>query len=258
MISDIPVRSEVIKLQVESPMDNFRAETYSTKEPETLDWIDSCVRPGNVFYDLGANNGLYTLYAAKALRGQGAVLAFEPESQNYARLNQHIFLNGVGNVATAYCAAVSDRLSVDLLNIHPYCYNLFEGTQGLMSGTAMHTVGDALDDFGQPFTPTFRQGTVTLSIDELWGSFGLPMPTHVKIDVDGMERKILMGMARTLARPELRSVLIEVTPNDEERGFVYSTLEGHGFKPLKDLEDISRRAMGDGQFKGFYNAVFLR
>ena len=85
----------------------WRADGYATKEPDTLAWIDGFLKPGDVFYDVGANIGQYALYAAKRLGGQCRVLAFEPEALNYAKLNTNIVLNGQSETITAYCLAVT-------------------------------------------------------------------------------------------------------------------------------------------------------
>ena len=69
---------------------SWRVTTFLTKEPETIEWIDTFA-PGDVLFDIGANIGCYSIYAAsRSVR----VMAFEPESQNYALINQNIFLNG--------------------------------------------------------------------------------------------------------------------------------------------------------------------
>ena len=64
----------------------FRARTFHEKEPETLEWIDS-IGKEETLWDIGANVGLYSMYAAqKGLK----VLAFEPSPANYHLLNSNI------------------------------------------------------------------------------------------------------------------------------------------------------------------------
>ncbi len=62
---------------------------------------------GEVLVDIGANVGMYTIWAAKT-RGV-TVYAFEPESQNYALLNKNIFYNQLGDRVHAYGVALSDH-----------------------------------------------------------------------------------------------------------------------------------------------------
>ena len=65
----------------------MRAETFFTKEPDTIEWIESFDK-NDVFLDIGANIGIYSLYAAKNV---SKVWAIEPESLNFAMLNLNIF-----------------------------------------------------------------------------------------------------------------------------------------------------------------------
>ena len=112
--------------------ERWRADSYATKEPDTIAWIDSFVREGDVLYDIGANIGQYGLYAAKRLNGNCRVLAFEPEALNYARLNQNIVLNGLSEVITAYCLAITDRTGLDFFYVKAFA-----------PGASLHTYGQA-------------------------------------------------------------------------------------------------------------------
>ena len=66
----------------------FRVDTFSTKEPETLEWIDT-FKKKSVFWDIGANIGLYSCYAVK--RADCQVYAFEPSVFNLELLAKKIF-----------------------------------------------------------------------------------------------------------------------------------------------------------------------
>jgi len=50
------------KLKIETDMEKYRAESFWNKEPETLVWIESFTN-GDTFFDVGANIGIYALYA---------------------------------------------------------------------------------------------------------------------------------------------------------------------------------------------------
>lgn len=74
-------------------------------------------------------------------------------------------------------------------------------------------------------------------LDDLVEHFGLPVPTHAKIDVDGYELEVLDGAERTLACPEWRSILIELDPAATGRNrAVTSLLTNAGFAPLRRHE----------------------
>ncbi len=181
------VRDQVILIDVESEDDGggsrnhelWRANSFNEKEPDTLDWIDAWFQPGETIYDVGANIGQYSLYAAQKLNGRARILAFEPEALNHAKLNRNILLNDLGEVVTAYPRRC--------IGPHGHSALLFV-----------------------PFAPENRQGAMAVSLDDLTGRFGLPFPDHVKIDVDGIEDRIVAGASRTLEDVRLKTVLIEV------------------------------------------------
>ena len=103
---------------------------------------------------------------------------------------------------------------------------------GLDIGTSMSNFGEALDFRGQPFEAAFRQGMIGYDIDSFVADFGLEVPTHLKIDVDGIELPIVRGARKMLADPRLQSVSIELIETDtaqvdavtrilEEAGFTF-------------------------------------
>ncbi len=69
------------------------AARFIYDEPETVWWIDHIVQPGDCVWDVGANVGLYALYAARRVGAGGTVIAFEPAADNYAALCRNVTLN---------------------------------------------------------------------------------------------------------------------------------------------------------------------
>ena len=91
----------------------YRALSFSSKEPETLDWIDS-IEPGTIFWDIGANVGLYSVYAAK----KGCkVYAFEPSVFNLEVLARNSNLNDLTNLISIIPGALSDKTGFGTLNM---------------------------------------------------------------------------------------------------------------------------------------------
>lgn len=88
--ANIQVRDQTILISVDHLRTLKRAKTYSIKEPDTLDWIDS-FEPDSCYFDIGANIGQYSLYPAKKYGDKIQVYAFEPQSNNYYVLNKNIF-----------------------------------------------------------------------------------------------------------------------------------------------------------------------
>lgn len=222
-----------------------------TKEPGTLEWLQS-FQPGAVFADIGANIGLYSIYAGVIARAR--VFAFEPESQNYAELNRSIFLNAGQSKITAYCMALGDKP--------------VEVSQLLLNSM---TTGGSFHDFATPsrdYAPDQRlaQGCVAFSLDYLVASNAIPFPDHVKIDVDGHEHKVLKGMQQILASGRLRTLLLEcdgTLPHTHgfirrllEQGWVYHPdqvrLSAKGLKPAEMVENEIKI----GTYSG--NIIFAR
>ena len=207
VIRTCKVRSQTIDLELDTDQEQegvrnnelWRADTYDSKEPDTLDWIDTFIEPGDVVYDVGANIGQYSLYAALKLDRQLTVHAFEPEALNQAKLNRNIVLNDLVGVITPYALAISDRTAIDTFYI-----------QRFGPGAALHTWGKSITQGEKAFEPQNRQGVMAVSLDDLTGRFGLPFPTHIKVDVDGIEDQVVAGASKTLSDDRLRSVLIEV------------------------------------------------
>lgn len=220
----------------------WRVESLQTKEPDTLAWIAE-FGPGEVMFDIGANVGTYGVLAAKT-RGT-TVFAFEPESQNYAILNTNILINEIQDRMSAYCIAITEALAFDHLYL-----SYFD------PGGSLHNFGEARDFRNQPLNSSFRQGSIGVSVDELIERFGFPVPQHVKIDVDGIEPKIVRGARKTFAASAVKSVLIEINTNLDEHWDIIDTMLDLGFDYAGEQVERAQRAAGP--FKGVGNYVFRR
>lgn len=214
----------------------LRAQWLDTKEPETLAWIDTFAQE-DVFYDIGANVGVFSLYAA--LHRNCQVYAFEPEAKNYACLSKNIYLNELGRRVNALNIGLHDRTEIQRLNL-----------SDLASGSALHSVGTAIDWRGQGFVPKFEQAILAFSLDDFIRTFSAPVPQHVKIDVDGNEQKIIEGAGKTLSDPRCRSIQIELRESDR---FLRQRIEECGFS----LKAATRVAM-QGSNSDLVNAVFFK
>jgi FkbM family methyltransferase len=178
----------------------WRFDTLLEKEPETIEWIDG-FRPGETLWDVGANVGIYTIYAA--LSGI-TVVAFEPHFANYFQLCVNIILNDLQDKVMPLCLAFCQHKSVDTINLASIGF-----------GTSMSSFGSNLDFRGAPYTPAFRQGMIGYDVDSFVADFNMAPPSHFKIDVDGIELAIVKGGTNTLRRDSVRSISIELPDNDQ-------------------------------------------
>ena len=87
---EIRLSEGALRFHCNNTATHMRAETLFTKEPETLAWIDT-IPHGSVLWDIGANIGIYSLYAAKTRNC--TVYAFEPSIFNLEVLGRNIFIN---------------------------------------------------------------------------------------------------------------------------------------------------------------------
>ena len=172
----------------------YRAQTLLTKEPDTIEWVDT-FEEGETLWDIGANVGLYSLYAG--LKG-AAVLAFEPSSANYYLLNRNIEINKMGDRISALSIAFNDTTDLD---------SFYMKNTGL--GEALSSFAEAVDWRGEPFAPSFEQSVIGFSIDNFIEQFDPVFPNHIKVDVDGIEDKIVDGARETLKDKRVKSILVE-------------------------------------------------
>ena len=220
----------------------WRVQTIYEKEPWTLEWIAS-FEPASILVDVGANVGMYTIWAAATRRAR--VYAFEPEAQNYATLNRNIMLNNLSDRVSAYCMGLSDKSGLSTLHLAQ-----------LEIGGSCHALGEALDFQHKPLAAVFRQGSIAATLDELVASGAIPIPDHIKIDVDGFEPKVLAGARETLAQPDVESLLIETNQNLEDHRDMVRELNAMGF--LHDPAQVARAERREGAFKGVAEYVFRR
>ena len=220
----------------------WRVDTLFEKEPITIHWIAGFAA-NEVLVDIGANVGMYTIWAAKT-RGVN-VFAFEPEAQNYALLNRNIVLNGLGGQVKAYCVGLSDQAGYSELHL-----------SALDVGGSCHSLGERLDFMHEPMNPVFSQGCVSARLDDLVAAGVLPAPDHIKLDVDGIEHKIIAGARRVLADRKVRSLLIETNQNLPSHMQMVAELVGLGFR--YDPAQVAAAERKSGSFKGVAEYVFRR
>ena len=177
-----------------NPRLDMRIKTYATKEPETLKWIDSFVS-GSILWDVGANVGLYSLYAAKSR--QCKVVAFEPSVFCLEFLARNIWLNKLQKLVSIVPNPLNDETAVNLLTLSSREW-----------GESSNSFGTKLNQDGKTIDQSLEYQILGMTMDDALVKLGLPKPQHIKIDVDGIEPIILAGGTNLLR--EVESVSIEV------------------------------------------------
>ncbi len=196
----------------------WRAKSFATKEPETLEWIEG-FEDGSVFWDIGANVGLYSVYAGKLFESL-EIYAFEPSVFNLEYLSRNLDLNDLSARVTVISNPLSDGARIGEMNF-----------SSMRRGGAISSFGTLISHDGNELDRVFSYRTLSSSIDEMIEKWGLAIPNNIKIDVDGIEHLILSGATKTLAAPELKSILVEVNDDFEAQAqFVNETLSRAGFE----------------------------
>lgn len=221
-------------------LNRFRIDTFSTKEPETLNWIENFDQE-STFWDIGANIGLYTCYAAELKKCK--VYAFEPSVFNLEILTKNVFLNQLSDHVSIISFPLVDKL---------------KETEFKMSmidwGGSVSTFGEDYTYDGSKLKKEFNYNTIGSSIDECVSLFRIKQPDYIKIDVDGIEHLILKGASETLKK--VRSVLVEVDDNfvlQVEKTNEYLTKAG-----LKLKGKLHSDLIDKSEFKSVFNQIWER
>jgi FkbM family methyltransferase len=159
-------------------------------EPFESALIHRLVQPGDTVLDIGANIGYYTLILARCVGPGGRVFAFEPDPENFALLKRNVECNGYHNV-TLVNAALSNQAGT--VKLH-----LCDENRG---DHRIYSSGD-----GRPAIEV-----LALTTDDYCGGFADRIRL-IKMDVQGAEGRVLLGMEKVLARGLQCQVIFEFWP----------------------------------------------
>jgi FkbM family methyltransferase len=161
-------------------------------DPNEFAFLDRFLEAGMTFFDAGANEGVYTVFAAKRVGSQGSVWAFEPSQREVARLQRNLDINNLS--AQVFPLALADRAGEAELAVAAY------GHEGLNTlGTFVHEIEEGRKEMVQ-----------VARLDDVVNQNPTARLDMIKIDVEGAELRLLKGATATLGR--YRPVLLfEVT-----------------------------------------------
>ena len=211
-----------------------------------LEWIEEY--GGGVFFDIGANIGIYSLFYAKKYKQN--VYSFEPSVFNLRQLAKNININKLSSNIFIIPNPLSDECKMA---------SFLNGSSD--EGGALSAFGVNYGYDGKPLDGKIQYNLLGFSIDYLFGSNILTeFPSLIKIDVDGIEHLILRGAKNVLSNETLRSVFIEVTDEFEEQSSeVFRILVNAGFKlKEKRRSELIGQLTTDGSFKGTFNQIWVR
>lgn len=239
---EVPLSNGSMRLATPNRLSAIVAERFFDIEPGTIAWMET-FPAGSCFYDVGASNGLFALYAAIARTS--TVVAFEPDALNFGLLSKNRVLNQdrirrpftALQMALSNLPALIELVSPDL----PY-----EGAHGKFSGADQRA---GLVERGV----MYAQPCLADSLDSLIERYGLPRPDYLKIDVDGAEFDVLEGAGALLETGGLQQLLIETEDVLEPR--LNAHMHRFGYRQLA-IQPIHE--MVGGQVQGVSNYLYGR
>lgn len=190
-------------------------EDYELSE---RNFLKDFLRPGDIFVDVGANIGLFTVIASRYVGARGHVYAFEPCAETHRRLLENVRLNGLTNVSCFQAALSDHRERLDMtvsLDGFDVCNSLAQPALGRLFAS------ESVD---------------SIAWDEFASERGLAgRVSMMKIDVEGWEAHVIDGGARTLSREDAPILQVEFSdsaalPACSSLHKLYGALESLGYK----------------------------
>ena len=244
----LTILNNKITFFVPNQITNWRVDTFFSKEPETLEWIDGFKKKENlIFWDIGANVGLYSIY--NALKNiNSTTISFEPSSSNLRVLTRNISINNLENNIKV--------VPIPLTNKENIFQIMREGH--FVEGGALNTFGEKFDFQGKEFEPKMKYSLLGTTINNLIENKILEVPDYIKIDVDGIEHLILEGGNKILKNKKIKSLSIELNKNFKEQyDKVFNIMKENEFSYLyKKVNDDNFAE--ESKYNIVFNYIFAR
>ena len=189
----ISILNKKVSFFVPNQLTQYRVDTFFSKEPETIEWIDNFkIEEKIIFWDIGSNIGLYSIYAALKHKNI-EIFSFEPSSSNLRVLSRNISINNLQN-----------RININQFPLT----NKDKGFQLMMEsdfreGGALHSFGKNINFEGVGMNIQNNYKIYGFSINYLINNLNFQVPNYIKIDVDGLEHFILEEASKALENKNL-------------------------------------------------------
>lgn len=224
------------KLDTSSEIPKFRADTFWTKEPETIHWINRNLGTQSeigLFIDVGANIGIYSLYAAE-VNSSVSIFAVEPVVSTFNELNKNITMNERDLQITGFNLALSSVSGFgELINVD----------------SRLGSSGAQIDTSSEARSGSTRVLTGDQLLDAEISKYDSKKKIMIKIDTDGNELDVLKGFCRAFASGIVSTVLVETHPTnrDEIEDFFQSfkMKEDVSYLDVEGHSDIRRKEKGN-------------
>ena len=245
---NIKINKKIIKFYIPSNLVEWRVETIFDKEPETLQWIEGFKNHEKeiIFWDIGANIGLYSIYAA-CMHENIKIISFEPSVLNTNILARNISENNL-----------NDKIIINQIPLTNKENSFLEMRETFVEeGASLSTFGEKFNYEGKEFKSKINYKIFGTTINYFIENKILKIPNYIKIDVDGIEHLIIEKADKVLERPELKSILIEVNENfKEQEHLVKKIMEKFKFK-LKEKKQ-SENVANIQSLANTFNYIYIK
>lgn len=242
----IKIHEKKIKFFIPNHLTEWRVDTLFTKEPETIAWIDKFKNDKKIiFWDIGSNIGLYSVYAA--VRHQECkVVSFEPSSNNLRVLTRNISINNLENSIKVFTNPLTDKGKKFLMMQH----NEFN------EGGALNSFGENYNFEGKKQFYPMNYQLLGFSINDILDNKFLEIPDYIKIDVDGIEHLILSGAGVYLKDKKIKSISVEINENfNKQFQDVIDIMHNNDFV-FFDKKQNDELKNSNGPFSKSFNYIF--
>tara|TARA_B100000575_G_C23136860_1_gene660635 strand:- start:765 stop:1625 length:861 start_codon:yes stop_codon:yes gene_type:complete len=226
---------------------SFRVNTFFSKEPRTLEWIDNFKKEENLtFWDIGANIGLYSIYNA-IKNPSSTTFSFEPSTSNLRILTRNISVNNLEEKIKVIPMPLTNK------------ENTFQimNESGFVEGGALNTFGENFNFEGKKFHPKTRYNLLGTTINFFIKNKIIEVPDYIKIDVDGIEHLILQGSNEVLNNKKVKSLNIEINENfKQQHKKILNIMEEYNFRFIEKYIEIKDGK--DSKFNKSFNYIFQK
>lgn len=200
---------------------------YFGFEENEIAFLKKYLKPGDTFFDVGANIGLFSLNATDLIKPNGKIFAFEPTPETFKRLESNISLNHIENIKPINIG-ISDhegKLNFNISNSGYDAWNSFAKIDKLENGSSIEVNVKSLDQF-------IRENAVDL-------------PSLIKIDVEGWEKFVILGAQHLLNQSNAPVLMIEFTETNAFAagyycGELFDLIKSYGYE-LYSYDQISNK-----------------
>ena len=221
------------KLLIRKGMTGATGNIYGgLHEFEDMSFVLHFLRPEDTFVDIGANIGSYTVLASSEVGAK--TISFEPIPSTFASLKDNIALNKIDNNVIAYNIGLgSERGSLFFTN-------------------TLDTVNHVI--------PDRRENSLKVEVRRLDDMQLSDTPILIKMDVEGFEKDVLLGMQTTLTNADLQAIIVELNGSGGRYGVsddeVHEMLVTHDFAPFQYLPFL--RKLKPLKTYGDHNTIYIR